>query len=450
MRRTSSFGLGLSVCGAVAALAVGPARADDGVTTPAVPTDATAIVASVAAAVPSMPEPQGPAAPQTPVVPETPVIPSVSPTVPPVIPPEPAAAEPTQTVSPEPQIAPAPPATPVVAAQPEPTPTPQPAPAAAAAPATPDTANTTPDNSNGITLSAPQNAPQTFIWNWYWNCATDEGTPSVPAPPAGATTVVLNWHWACADPPPTLDVAGITVCTACNIAISVRVGSPGNTGDVAQTIAAQTAAAATGLAHTIQTALQTVPTAATPLPPMPPAVVIPAVAPPATLAVLAPGAHAFAIDAGIVIASLDPSGEDPPRHGAPTSFGAAPPPGQQQLGAIGVDARVASLPVATETGLLSFSPQRSSARREGAGSSGAAGARRPARAPAAPTPSPSAPTPFVLAAGAPSTHGGGLGAVAAIAAALTLAFLYAVYSALRTPPAVPPAGDGGAKPHPPG
>ena len=26
--------------------------------------------------------------------------------------------------------------------------------------------------------------------------------PAVPAPPAGATTIVLNWHWACADPPP--------------------------------------------------------------------------------------------------------------------------------------------------------------------------------------------------------------------------------------------------------
>ena len=63
MRRTSSFGLSLSVCGAVAALAVGPARADDGVTIPA---DPTAIVAAVAAAVPSMPEPQGPTAPQLP------------------------------------------------------------------------------------------------------------------------------------------------------------------------------------------------------------------------------------------------------------------------------------------------------------------------------------------------------------------------------------------------
>jgi hypothetical protein len=160
------------------------------------------------------------------------------------------------------------------------------------------------------------------------------------------------------------------------------------------------------------------------------------------MAVAAPAAHAFAIDSGIAIAPFDLSVEDPARHGAPTSFGAAPPPGQQ-LGANGVDARVASLPVATATGPLSLSPQRSSAGREGAGSS-AAGAQLPARAPAPPIPSPSAPTPFVLTAGAPSTHGGGLGAVVAIASALTLAFLYAVYSALRVPPAVP-AGGGGAE-----
>ena len=66
MSRTSSFGLSLSVCGAVAALAVGPARADDGVT---IPVDPTAIVAAVAAAVPSMPEPQAPTVPQLPAVP---------------------------------------------------------------------------------------------------------------------------------------------------------------------------------------------------------------------------------------------------------------------------------------------------------------------------------------------------------------------------------------------
>ena len=57
---------------------------------------------------------------------------------------------------------------------------------------------------------------------------------------------------------------------------------------------------------------------------------------------------------------------------------------------------------------------------------------------------------MVLAAGAPSTHGGGPGVVVALASALALAFLYAVYSGLRTPSAVPPAGGSGAKPHPPG
>jgi hypothetical protein len=239
------------------------------------------------------------------------------------------------------------------------------------------------------------------------------------------------------------------VCTSCNIAISVRVGSPGNTGDVAQTIAAQTATAAAGLAHTIQTALQAVPSAATPLPSMPPAGVPPAAAPGAVMAAIALAAPAFAIDSGMAMAPLDLSVEDPPRHGAPTSFGAGSGAGQQ-LGTHGVDARVASLAVATATGLLSVSPQRSSAGRAGAGSSSAAGARRPAHAPGPPIPSPSAPSPFVLAAGVPSTHGGGLGAVVAIVSALTLAFLYAIYSALRVPPAVPPAEGGGARPHPPG
>lgn len=57
---------------------------------------------------------------------------------------------------------------------------------------------------------------------------------------------------------------------------------------------------------------------------------------------------------------------------------------------------------------------------------------------------------MVLAAGAPSTHGDGPGVVVAIASALALAFLYAVYSGLRTPSAVPPTGGSGAKPHPPG
>ena len=49
------------------------------------------------------------------------------------------------------------------------------------------------------------------------------------------------------------------MCDSCNIAISVRVGSPGNTGDLVQSIAAETAAAASDIAGTIQTALQAAP-----------------------------------------------------------------------------------------------------------------------------------------------------------------------------------------------
>ena len=395
MRRTSTFGLTLSVCGAVAALAVGQARADDGVTIPA---DPTAIVAAVAAAVPSMPEPQGPTAPQLPDPPETTVIPPVSAAVPPVIPPAPAVVDTPQPTSTEPTTtpatAPATPAAPVVATSSEPAPAPQPTPAPAAAPATTDTANTTPDNSNSITPHVPPTPSQTFIWNWYWNCATDEGTPAVPAPPAGATTIVLNWHWACAEPPPTLDVAGATICVSCNIAISVRVGSPGNTGDLAQTIAAQTAATAAGIAQTIQTALQAAPPAATPLPPAPlpdaaPAVIPPVGATPAFVAVTVPALHAYPIDAGILVTPFDDlSAEDAPRHGAPLSFGVPTSAGRQSAqnsggnsgGVAGaLTTALIALPAASANLL---SPQRSTAGRTGAGSrSTTAGARRPCTRP---------------------------------------------------------------------
>lgn len=285
----------------------------------------------------------------------------------------------------------------------------------------------------------------------------------MPAPPAGATTIVLNWHWACAEPPPTLDVAGATICVSCNIAISVRVGSPGNTGDLAQTIAAQTAATAAGIAQTIQTALQAAPSAATPLPPAPlpdaaPAVIPPVGATPAFVAVTVPALHAYPIDAGILVTPFDDlSAQDAPRHGAPLSFGVPTSAGRQSPqnsggnsgGVAGaLTTALIALPAASANLL---SPQRSTAGRTGAGSrSTTVGARRPARAPAAPTAPPSAPDPMVLAAGAPSTHGDGPGVVVAIVSALALAFLYAVYSALRTPSAVPPAGGSGAKPHPPG
>jgi len=293
--------------------------------------------------------------------------------------------------------------------------------------------------------------PQTFVWNWYWNCTTDEATPSVPAPPAGATTIVLNWHWACADAPPALDVAGVTVCTSCNIAISVRVGSPGNTGDLAQTIASQTAAAAANLAETIQTALQAIPPASTPSPGTTSASEPPVTAP-TIAAASSPQLRAYPTDAGIFVAPpSDASVEDPPRHGAPPSFGVAAGPQRYAVSAAAVS-MAAPLAAAGARGVYlqrwllrrAVEPGRRSVR------SSAAGARRPVPVPVPTAPPPSAPTPFVLAAGALSTHGGGPGAVAAIASALALAFLYAVYSALRAPPAVPPARASGAKPHPPG
>jgi hypothetical protein len=296
----------------------------------------------------------------------------------------------------------------------------------------------------------------------------------VPAPPAGATTIVLNWHWACADAPPPLDVAGVTVCTSCNIAISVRVGSPGDTGSVAQTIAAHTAAAATNIAQTIQSALQAAPAPVVSPPVVSPHVIVPpgvsppvvsllppaslAVAPPGLLAAAQPQAQLFPIDAGaLAVLPLDglSATEDPPRRGAPLSFGGAAAPQGQGQGqaqaqlAEGVAGVVATIGVLV--GRSVSSPQRSTAERTGAGSRSPVGARRSARPPAPPAAPPSAPTPFVLAAGAPGAQSGGQGIGLAIASAIALVFLYAVYTALRTPPAVPPAArDAGAKPHPPG
>jgi len=172
---------------------------------------------------------------------------------------------------------------------------------------------------------------------------------------------------------------------------------------------------------------------------------------PAFAAAVVPALHAYPIDAGMLVTPFDDSSaEDAPRHGAPSSFGVPTSTARQSSHGVagGTSPIFVALP-APSPRLLS--PQRSTVGRTGTGSrSTAAGARRPARAPAAPTAPPSAPDPMVLAAGVPSMHGDGPGVVLAIASALALAFLYAVYSALRTQPAVPPAGGSGAKPHPPG
>ncbi len=295
--------------------------------------------------------------------------------------------------------------------------------------------------------------------------------PSVPAPPAGATTIVLNWHWACSEPPPPLDMAGVTVCTSCNIAISVRVGSPGNTGDLVQSIAAQTAAAAANIAGTVQAAIQAAAPAPATLPITPPAL-----DPPALLAPVAAGLStaltpvaaglstaltpAFAplraspLDAGLFTAPLDPTvGEDAPRRGAPLSYGAASGRPAYTAGASSSVGAVLGDALAAPIEPFGRLPRRLVGSDDGASaapSRSATSAARPPRTPTPGAPAPTAPTPFVLAAGAASSHGGGIDAGIAIASAFALLFLYAVYSALRGTPAVPPARADGARPHPPG
>src|SRR5580765_5016263 len=183
-----------------------------------------------------------PALPQAPDVSQTPVVPVVSPEIPPAVPAPapsdarasaPAAAAPAQSQTPP-------------AATPAPT-----------DPGTTSAGNTTSDNSNGITVTPTQAQP---------------------------TTIILNWTWDCADVvPPPLDIASVTTCVGCNIAISVRVGSPGDSAGVTQTTQVDAAAIASGVAEATQAASQTVvppqpPVVAPPAPPQSPAVATPAVA----------------------------------------------------------------------------------------------------------------------------------------------------------------------------
>lgn len=440
MSRRSSFVVSLSVCGTVAALAASPARTDDGVPGPVVP---TTIVAPAVASLSSVSDAQPETAPQPPSTPEMPVIPAIPPTIPPAIPPTTGAVEPPPTASPE--VAPASETVPPPVVQPP----------ATVPPATPptqtsgtdsvpgDTGNTTANNSDGITANPPAPPAQIVIWNWFWNCDTNQGIPTIPAPPAGATTIVLNWHWMCDSPPPPLDVVGITVCTSCNIVISVRVGSPGDTGDVTQSIIASTVAAAVNVANTIQEAFQ----AAIPSPPAQEAAV--------TVASIGLGpASTFRIDDGPVIAyapEATSAADDLPRHGAPTSYGGRTPQAsandraQNRVHAAGLtppidapsDVRVAALqrwilqhPDLRRRVIVSRAP------------------RRPLRAP--PGSPPPTPLPIALTAGIAAPHGSGIGLVASLASGLALLFVYAIFSALRLPSAVPRARDAGANPHPPG
>jgi hypothetical protein len=318
--------LGFALCTIVSVAAVGtaaaPAFADDGVPSLG---DASAIAAAAAAGVGSADAADTaiPASvPDAADSPESVVVPVVTAPILPTIPdagdPSPSTATTTTVATattpasppeqPQPQVPPLPQA-PVTA--------PPSAPPPAAAPAS-DTGNTTSDNSNSITTSPPETQEiipsQTFVWNWTWNCDPNV-PPALPALPPGTTTIIWNWHWSCSDASPApLNDAGVTICTSCNIAISVRIASPGDSGAIAQTIAAQAAATAADLTASVQQAAQ--------LPPSPP----PAAAdtPPSSAAApqsdlgLASAQAAlpqFLIDDGPAGPSVSFVGEDAPRHG---------------------------------------------------------------------------------------------------------------------------------------
>jgi hypothetical protein len=123
------------------------------------------------------------------------------------------------------------------------------------------TVATTPPSASAIPEDPPPIAPGTWIWNWTWNCDNGpigSGSPA-PSPPAGAGTWIWNWQWNCGDAAPA-------PCTGCNTSISIRILSPGDDGDLAQTISSTTASIAQSISTTVQ---QTIHRAVPVLPPAP-------------------------------------------------------------------------------------------------------------------------------------------------------------------------------------
>lgn len=278
---------------AFAVLALGAAfspsaHADDGVAvSPTVVVDP----APVDPAVPAAPPPAvivTPSVPEPPSTPPTVVPEPVSPAIPPVVSPSAPAADPAPAADGTPS--------PVSPARPLPA-VPVPAPPAAGtteAPSAPDVApavkpsgdtngNTVSDNSASITDQAVSDAsmsgPQTWVWNWSWNC--DKSTLAAPPQaPAGSTVWLWNWQWACAESPGVApDVP--TSCVQCNLAVSIRVASPGDDGPVTQSNQVVASATTYNVAAVTQKIVEAAAEAPVlPLPPQPalPDLPIPAVA----------------------------------------------------------------------------------------------------------------------------------------------------------------------------
>ena len=428
------------------------ARADDG--TPQLP-DPAAIVATATDAAPATSDPSGNA-----------VVPVVSEPIPPAVP---ASAPTADTPTADPAPPPAPAGDPQVASS-EPSSKPATTPPSDPPTTAPQGGNTTSDNSTGITDNTPTPATgsssQTLIWNWYWNC---DGEPSTPDPPptpdptAGAVTIIWNWHWNCPDaPPPTASATGTTVCVGCNIAISVRVGSPGDSAGVTQTTGTDASSIATDVATAAQAAAQVLPEAvpqqpavpppappqsATPEPVMPqPLAPAPPLAPTLPLAPVSPAVSVLAP----FLPPLAFGADDAPRHGAPdfgADSGAAPPP-RATIHVRTLFRRATTAPSAVAivtTVHVTSSPwhaPRHAARRQPV-----ADARAPVPFPPAPPRTP-APVSFAPAltethdAGAFTTFAAGAGALGA----LILVLLGYLAPGLQTVRSLP----GSAQPDPPG
>jgi hypothetical protein len=154
--------------------------------------------------------------------------------------------------------------------------------AATADPAATPTAATVDDSA----MSA-SGVPDTWIWNWTWNCDPQTVPPAELPADANAPNWVWNWAWNCdAEPNAGGDSAqyqgGSSQYQPGNTNVSIRIGSPGDNGPVTQTIAAAAAAVATSVSTLAQTVVTTAPGESGPAPPpvvTPPPVVVPPLPP---------------------------------------------------------------------------------------------------------------------------------------------------------------------------
>jgi len=246
------------VAAAAQVAAEGPQQPSPDVEAGSVP----AVSDAISLADPEVPVPKSPASP--PPAPASDVLPAAD--VPPLDPtPDPAASAP-------PVQAPAQPVDPAVPTV-EPTATPATPPASTEAPPLPSapvTGTTTPppapdpapasqyqDGNTGSINSPSPSAPNSGLawnWNWNWNCSDPStGTSSITPSNLPDDVWTWNWNWACdtAAPP-------IPACSGCNLAVSIRILSPGDDRDLTQSIVGTAQSIAKNVNDTVQQATQTV------------------------------------------------------------------------------------------------------------------------------------------------------------------------------------------------